>query len=148
MCCKCADACSWRGHALVDPMTYDAYESYRCHCKRLSQLASLALLISTSNHCFHSRHQTNIKSILCNQRTPSTMLASLLLRHAASLVPAACSKPAAAASTIRLLSTSKASSSGEPTRGRTAGELGDDAAQSIRGAEDKASGTGKKVEPK
>jgi hypothetical protein len=33
-------------------------------------------------------------------------------------------------------------------RGRTAGELGDDAAQSMQGAEGRAAGTGDKVEPK
>jgi hypothetical protein len=136
-----------RCHSCPRGRRYDAHESYRCNCKRPSQLASLVYLIPTFSCCFQYQHQTPDR-YFGEQQTPSTMLTTLLLRRAASLVPAACSKPAAAASTLRLLSTSKASSSGEPTRGRTAGELGDDAAQAMKGAEDKASGTGKKVEPK
>ena len=46
-----------------------------------------------------------------------------------------------------IVSSSLACSS-DSSRSSTAGELGDDAAQSMRGAEGKAAGTGGKVEPK
>jgi hypothetical protein len=80
----------------------------------------------------------------------------LLFRQAASLLPAAYSKSATAAAAAgnaasRLLSSSTAASSSSSdgsVRGRTAGEVGDDAAQSMQGAEGKAAGVGGKVEPK
>jgi len=86
-------------------------------------------------------------------RTRHQLVTMLLFREAASLLPAVYSKSAlalAANASTRLLSSSRGalSSKNEPTRGRTAGELGDDAAQSMQGAEGKAARAGANVEEK
>lgn len=85
-------------------------------------------------------------------QTRLQLFTMLLFRAAASLLPAVHSKNAlfAANASTRLFTSSRSalSSKNDPTRGRTAGEMGDDAAQSMQGAEGKAAGAGVNVEEK
>lgn len=117
-------------------------------CESASSVGLYKIITSTAQDSINTRTQIgNCWTVIM-----------LLFSQAASLLPAACSKSATAAAAaagnaaFRLLSSStpasSSSSSDGPVRGRTAGELGDDAAQSMQGAEGRAAGTGDKVEPK
>lgn len=76
------------------------------------------------------------------------MMMMMMMRQAAALLPKARSQSTATAVAGNAVSRLFTSSTSSYSSGRTAGEVGDDAAQSMRGAEGTASAAGAKVEPK